>query len=408
MMNYPVKLDSIFNKLRQNGMKPIIIGGYVRDKILNVNSKDIDIEVYGVDSLQKLEKILREFGDVNSVGKSFGVCKLKYEELDLDFSLPREDSKISSGHRGFEIKTDSQLDFTTATSRRDFTMNAIGYDIVEQRLLDPFHGVKDIKHQVIRAVNLSKFGEDPLRVLRAVQFASRFHFKLDDALFEKCKNMVASQALEELPKERIFGELKKLLLKSPKPSDGILLLKAFHSTLYFDAFEEMLDALDYFAGKNIKDSDIKLTLMLVLLSYKLQEEQSSTFLSLLTEKKELHKEVLSLLKNKETLNIYKYNDYDLYRLATHVNIKKFLYMIDALTLGKEAARIKSIEQRAQKLNILHTKAEALIQGRDLIKLGYKPSPRFSTLLDKVYDAQLRCEFTTYTEAVEWIKTHLRR
>ena len=407
MFEYPNKLNIIFDKLNKNMIKSIIIGGYVRDKMLNLNSKDIDIEVYGVNSLLELEKILKEFGEVNSVGKSFGVCKLRFHELDIDFSLPREDSKISSGHRGFLVTTNSKLDFITASSRRDFSMNAIGYDVIEKKLLDPFHGIKDIKNKTIKAVDLSKFDEDPLRVLRAVQFAARFEFTLDNALLNKCKKMVKEKLLDELPKERLFEEIKKLLLKSNKPSLGILLLKELQSTLYFDEFEEILDALDYLAKQNIEDSNIKLTLMLALLSYKFQEDQNSNLLNLLTEKKELHKNISSLLKSKNTFNIQQFSDYDLYKLATYVNIENFLCLLNAVTLGKESEQIQLIVSKAKKLKILHTQAKALIHGKDLIKLGYKPSTKFSTLLAKAYDAQMHSQFINYNEALQWIKIHLK-
>jgi len=106
MIDYPNKLNNLFDKLLNLNINPIIIGGYVRDFLLKIKSKDIDIELYGISSFSKLEEILNEFGDVNSVGKSFGVCKLRVDDLDLDFSFPRIDSKIDKGHKGFEIKID--------------------------------------------------------------------------------------------------------------------------------------------------------------------------------------------------------------------------------------------------------------------------------------------------------------
>ena len=133
LFDYPKYLDKIFDKLNKNNIRSIIVGGYIRDKFLNLNSKDIDIELFGVSTYDELEKILQEFGEVNTVGKSFGVCKLSLKTLDLDFTLPRLDNKIGSGHCGFEIKVDKNLDFKTASSRRDFTMNAIGYDLIEKK-----------------------------------------------------------------------------------------------------------------------------------------------------------------------------------------------------------------------------------------------------------------------------------
>ncbi|HIP14674.1 MAG TPA: CCA tRNA nucleotidyltransferase, partial [Sulfurimonas autotrophica] len=114
MITYPQSLNTIFNKLYKYHIQPVIVGGYIRDALVDIPSNDIDIELYGIDSLQKVEKILQEFGKINSVGKSFGVCKLLYKNLDLDFSLPRKDNKIASGHQGFQIIIDTHLNFKTA------------------------------------------------------------------------------------------------------------------------------------------------------------------------------------------------------------------------------------------------------------------------------------------------------
>ena len=144
LLEYPDKLNILFDKLENHDIRPIIVGGYVRDFFLKKPSKDIDIELYGVKSLKQLEGILEEFGSVNNVGKSFGVCKLSLNDLDIDFTLPRRDNKIAPGHSGFLIEFDNTLDFTTASSRRDFTMNAIGFDIKKQKFLDPYNDRSNI------------------------------------------------------------------------------------------------------------------------------------------------------------------------------------------------------------------------------------------------------------------------
>ena len=409
-MNYPSQLQPIFNTLLEQNIKPIIVGGFVRDSLLEIESKDIDIELYNLASLDSLEKILAEFGDVNSVGKSFGVCKLTLKDLDIDFSLPRRDSKISKGHAGFKITTDSSLDFPTATSRRDFTMNAIGYDVSTHKLLDPFNGIDATKSKLISAVDLSKFDEDPLRVLRAIQFASRFEFHLDDALFEKCKTMLQNSVLEELPKERIFEEIKKLLLKSKKPSIGFKLLQELGGFTYFkelaslsdEAFALTLKRLDYLASLDTKGK--RLALMLSLLTQPLQLQERTTFLERFTNKKELLQEVLLFTTIRVDVN--NFSDYDIYLLATQVTIKTFLYYLEALSLGSDQKQVEKIKQRAIELNVLEKKAPALLLGRDLISLGLKPSEKFSTILHDAYLAQINALFHTKDEAIEWVKKNL--
>jgi tRNA nucleotidyltransferase (CCA-adding enzyme) len=405
-MNYPKSLNKIFITFKKFHIKPIIVGGYVRDTLLKIDSKDIDVELYGVDKLQIVEDILKEFGEVNSVGKSFGVCKLKIENLEIDFSLPREDSKVSIGHKGFEITTDANLNFTTASSRRDFKMNAIGYDVVEKKILDPFDGQKDIKEKKISAIDELKFIEDPLRVLRAVQFAARFEFTLDEKLFILCKKMVANNLLNELPKERIFQEIKKLLLKSQKPSQGFILLKKLNTRLYFSEFKSQLPTLDFMAQKNLENKEEKLSLMVALLSLNFKEKEQLKFLYLITESKSRLKEVGNFIQAKKTFNENNFTDYDIYILATKVKVKSFLYLLDALFLGKREKEILGIEERAKKLGVLYKQIAPLILGRDLIQLGLKPSPKFSTLLKEAYNAQLKTKFRNKEEAIVWLKNYL--
>lgn len=414
MTDYPNKLEIIFDKLDKLDIKPIIVGGYNRDKLLNLDSKDIDIELYGINSLEELEKILEEFGEVNSVGKSFGVCKLAFDELDLDFSLPRIDSKISDGHRGFNIQTDSTLDFKTASSRRDFTINAIGYDVKSKKALDPFNGKTDIQKKLLRAVNITKFAEDPLRVLRAVGFASRFSFTLDETLFVKCKEMIQSGVLDELPRERIYQEIIKLLLKSPNPSLGINLLKELDGFLYFKELSKLtqneltstLDALDYLSSLHIKNKDSKILLMLTILVSNLTKVDAYSFLDSLVGKKELIAKGVALYENQDSLDEINVTDYDLYRLATKVTLENYFHFLNAKTLGQKVQSIKKLTLRAKNLGILQNSAVAFVQGKDLINLGLKPSQEFSKLLKNAYEAQMHSKFNTHEEAIVWLKKEL--
>ena len=248
MIDYPKKIDIIFDKLNEEGATPIIVGGFVRDALLGLESKDIDIEVYNLASYEKLKNILKNFGSVNLVGKSFGICKVGIDDLDLDFSLPRKDNKISSGHKGFEIEVDSSLNFYEASKRRDFTINAIGYDPAAKKIIDPFSGQKDIKDKILRAVDPTKFAQDPLRVLRGVVFCARFGFEMDGELKNLCSQMIQNQMLDELPSQRIFEEIKKILTKAKKPSIGFRLLKELSDgkllNLKKDTFDEFLKLTD--------------------------------------------------------------------------------------------------------------------------------------------------------------------
>jgi len=132
-MYLPKIIETISKKLQEHNAKAIIVGGSVRDHFLNLPIKDYDIEVYGLQNMEQLENILSEFGSVNLVGKSFGVLKFVHEKEEYDFSFPRLESKVAKGHRGFDIQINGKMSFKEASKRRDFTINAIGYDIMRQK-----------------------------------------------------------------------------------------------------------------------------------------------------------------------------------------------------------------------------------------------------------------------------------
>jgi tRNA nucleotidyltransferase (CCA-adding enzyme) len=403
MIDYPRELDEIFDKLKIYSTRIVIVGGFIRDSLLNIDSKDIDIEVYGIESFTKLENILKEFGNVNSVGKSFGVCKLQFKTYDLDFSLPRSDNKIDIGHRGFEVNINSNLDFKTATSRRDFTINSIGYDVINKEILDPFNGVGDLKNKLLKMVDEHSFIQDPLRVLRAVQFYARFELNIDDNLLKICKDMVSKNMLNELPKERIFGEVKKLLFKAKKPSIGFELLKKFGSDLYTDNIY-ILDNI-----KLINNPKTNIILMLGALCYNFSINKSTIFIQKLSDEKALLERVLPLIQNHHKIKT-NLSDYKLYKLATKVKIEELLIL--SKIIYKEIPNICEIcdiiEKRANKLNILKKRVTPLLTGKDILKFKIKPSPKFSQILDVAYEAQMSSKFTTQKEAIEWLKSYLTK
>jgi len=413
MVDYPNKLDIIFDKLLDRNINPVIIGGYVRDFLLKKESKDIDIELYGISSFKKLEELLEEFGDVNSVGKSFGVCKLKLDDLDLDFSFPRVDSKIESGHKGFEVKIDSSLDFKIATSRRDFTINAIGYDIKTKEILDPFSGREDLEKKILRAVDIDKFQDDPLRVLRAIQFSSRFNLSINSELFTICKKMIENSLLDELPKERIFIEIQKLLLKSSTPSSGIKLLNSLGGFNYFTEFKNMnlhdlektYKALDIMSSLKTTNNKTNTILMLAVLCYQLSAERYEPFLFRLSDDKHLLNKVSSLLKHQNDINFEHFSDYDIYILATKVTLEEFVSFSIA-TSQAELEYINNLKTRAKELGVLHEKAKAIVQGKDILNFGLKPSKEFSKILDRAYDAQISGIYRTKEGAYIWLEKEL--
>lgn len=187
------------------------VGGFVRDKIMKHENKDIDIEVHGISS-DALEDILDRIGKRMEIGESFGIYGIK--GCGLDIALPRKERPYGKGHRDFDIDVDPFIGTEKAALRRDFTINALMENILTGEITDHFGGVSDISNKIIRHVSDKTFPEDPLRVLRAAQFASRFEFDIADETLLLCRNI----DLSTLSKERIDGELAKALLKAEKPS----------------------------------------------------------------------------------------------------------------------------------------------------------------------------------------------
>lgn len=197
--------------VEQSGGRTYYVGGFVRDRLLGKENKDVDIEVHGV-SVPTLETILDGLGERLAMGASFGVMGLRH--YDLDIAMPRSERAIGGGHRDFEVVVDPFIGQRSAARRRDFTINALMEDVLTGEVLDFFGGKDDLMHGRIRHVDPTTFVEDPLRVLRAAQFAARFGFEVDS----KTRSLCATMDLTTLPGERVFGELEKALLKASRPS----------------------------------------------------------------------------------------------------------------------------------------------------------------------------------------------
>ncbi|MDQ1338305.1 MAG: hypothetical protein QG617_1272, partial [Campylobacterota bacterium] len=278
------------------------------------------------------------------------------------------------------------------------------------KVLDPYNGINDLKEKILRAVDEKSFAEDPLRVLRAAQFCARFELKIEQNLFLTCRDMVSKNMLAELPKERIFEEIKKLLLKSRKPSRGFELLKEFGTGIYTDN----LDVVDELAKRLTANNQTNLILMLAGLCYNFEEEKVEDFISKLSDEKELLKRTLLLVNfHNEIENIYinNLNDYLLYKLAAEVNIDELLILNSAIYFAKNDSKIykagEEVYKRAKDLNILNKKLPPLLGGKELLESSLKPSPKFSKILDAAYEAQMHGDFKNYDEALLWLKKYLK-
>jgi len=212
-LRLPHLLSAIVRNLGAAGYRALVVGGAVRDSLLGGEPKDFDIEVHGI-GYDRLAEFLSEHGRVDLVGKSFGVVKLNAGGHEYDFSVPRRDSKFGLHHRDFHATFDEEISPQEAASRRDFTINAMAYDPLEEKLLDFFGGADDLKNHVLRATSAA-FAEDPLRVLRGMQFACRFDLALDPETASMCQSI--SDQYTTIAKERVADEFMKWAVKSSRP-----------------------------------------------------------------------------------------------------------------------------------------------------------------------------------------------
>jgi len=453
-MRLPNIIKTISKSIREKNGRAIVVGGSVRDYFLNLPIKDYDIEVYGLNSILELEKILQKYGKVKAVGKKFGILKFVYKGEEYDFSFPRTENKVSKGHRGFEVFCNGKMDFKEASIRRDFTINAMGYDIERDEFLDPFNAKEDIKKRILRHINNNSFVEDPLRVYRGIQFCARFEFEFDKSTFKLCKSMVERDELLELPKERVYEEFKKLLLKSDKPSIGFELMRKLGILKYFpelkaivgipqsprwhpegDVWIHTLLSIDKMAQMRKGDEKKDLKLMFATLCHDLGKathtqiqpdrisarghelagvKPTKKFLYRLTDEHKFIDSIATLVEYHMTPSQYfrgKVKNKTIRKLSTKVDIEELVTVARADFLGRTTPEsLRGVYNagdwlllKAKELDVYNAPPKPIIKGRDLISLGLAPSKEFKTILNQIYSKQLDGEINNQEEALSYIK-----
>ncbi|MDR2735768.1 MAG: polynucleotide adenylyltransferase [Puniceicoccales bacterium] len=436
------KLRKVLSTLHSNGAKCYFVGGCVRDAILGEPITDLDLEVFNISS-DVLSSILAKDHDIDYVGKSFGVIKI--HGLDMDISVPRTEEKIGETHRTFSIVERTDMDIAMAASRRDFTINALYFDLLSNQVIDRFDGLKDIKNKLLRHTS-DKFAEDPLRVLRAMQFTARFDMTVAEETIEISRGL----SCDNISCERILGEWKKLLLLGKTPSRGLRFLKACGWLRYFpevsnlvgceqdpilhpegDVFEHVCLAMDYFPRVRSGDVFDDMVVGFALLCHdfgkpatmfrdkngihnhghaKCGVAPARVFLERMRVPKRIVDQVLHLVEHHMDIrDIVKSNDMDtdIRVLATQVERIDLLIKV---SLCDTFRRVKIhgtneelIQDRAKKLGVLYEKPTPLLLGRHLIDLGLVPGKNFSQLLDLAFEAQLNGKFFDEPGAIQFIK-----
>ena len=436
------KVIALARVVHEAGGRALLVGGCVRDELMGNVVKDWDLEVYQV-APALLRQLLDQFGSVNAVGEAFTVYKLG---TDLDISIPRRERKSGRGHRAFVIEGDPSMSVVEATRRRDFTVNAILKDPLTNEIIDPFNGRRDIEGRLLRAVSTETFAEDSLRVLRAAQFASRFQFSIDSETVALCRTIDVT----DLPAERIWGEMEKLLLRSARPSLGLALLRDLgvvsqlfpeiaalidvpqdpvwhpegdvfiHTQLVMDRARELIDDLPY---------PKQITVMLAAVAHDFGKpgttefiedhwrsrgheeagvEPTSSFLDRLNvhtiDGYDVRAQVISLVKEHlKPGEFYKKRDEigegAFRRLARRCEPDLLYRVAKADSLGRNGEWVPREKwygteaqewfiERARQLEVEQKPPDAILLGRHLLELGISPGPRMGEITRAVYEMQL--------------------
>ncbi len=401
MKNIEMSVNIAEKVSKANGVA-YYVGGFIRDKLMGLKSKDfdIDIEVHGV-SKENLYKILESIGEPINIGKSFGIISLK--NYNIDVSMPRTETKVGSLHTDFEVSIDENMGTYNATKRRDFTINSIMQNILTGEIIDHFGGVKDIESKVIRHINDKTFSEDPLRVLRACGFASRFDFKIHETTLSFCKNI----DITKLSKERIFLEVVKVFKKSEKPSiffrelDKINHLSFWFKGLYdsknlafnknITLFDHAMLMLDFASGLKDKVNE-PINFMFSVLCNDLvkisgDEKIIISFLERFTDNKKLIKYVENMVNLSGEIE-YKSNlksTNKIFDLALEPNDLIYLY----ITINLENEYIEIENFLLERLKIYYDiMSKDYITGYDLIDFGIKRGKNFKTIMAYAHNLKL--------------------
>ena len=417
----PGRLLSIAGDIRSAGGRAFLVGGWVRDALLGKDCRDYDIEVYDL-TQDELVPILKKYGRTNLVGKAFGVIHLAMKGLSLDFSFPRTESKVGYGHRGFVVHTDEKLSFKEAALRRDFTINAMGMELPELTLCDPYGGIDDLKKGLLRHVGPA-FVEDSLRILRGVQFASRFALTLSPETVELCRTLT----LADLSVERLFEEFKKWLLKPGKPSLGLrafldIRLNEFFPEVFplresWEDLGEMLDNMEnarralVAEGNALSESQ---SMEFAFASFLCgNPETSLKFLERITNESHLLKNVPLLLGAYSGLPLGIVSDVpSLRRLAVKLDGLKLLCLLVKATPRKFYAAAGDAEfpeklwQAAADFDLLDIAPQPYLTGKMLMELGVKPGKQMGEIIKQSFELQLDGKIKNVDDAVAWARERL--
>jgi tRNA nucleotidyltransferase (CCA-adding enzyme) len=450
----PPELENILLQTAELG-RAWLVGGAVRDALLGLPpGRDFDIEVFGV-NYEQLVHALSRWGRTDLVGRSFGVVKLNTGgDCHYDFTVPRQDSKVAPGHKGFDVEFDPAITPKEAAARRDFTINSIMYDPRARQTLDFFGGAADLRNRVLRHTSAA-FAEDPLRVLRGMQFAARFNLTAAPETVEISRRM--KNACSELAVERVREEWFKWAQSSTVPSAGLRFLAETEWIDHFPEIKSMIgvpqepdwhpegdvfihtchccDALARLAQWQAEDPQSRIVHMLAVLAHDFgkpattchamkdgvmrimspgHEEAgaalAATFLERMRAPQAIQARVLPLVRH-HLFHFQGMTDRAVRRLARRLepeNIQGLCLVMTADSMGRpprpavEPEFVRHLLACAHELQVRQKPPAPILMGRHLIELGLEPGQIFGVILHKAYEAQLEGAFMDLPQAWQWL------
>lgn len=409
----PAGVQKVLDGIRNNGYQPLLVGGTVRDAIVDGRApKDFDIEVYGVD-IDTLAASLRKDGlIVDEVGKSFGVLKINNRQGDdLDISVPRKDSLTGAGHRDFDVVMEKDMTIEDASSRRDYTINSLMYDDKLKVVIDPNHGLEDLKNKQLKHISAA-FEEDLLRPLRGFQFAGRFGMDMHPQTAQYCQTL--AERVHLIADERIATEWEKFYLKATQPSQSLKVLRKMGWNVHAPGLEDVnsegsglgkkIDTAHHVAKKDGISNEQRVALMSSVITDTMDPEVAKKFTKTTIIGHKLQRSAYELSTTKIDPKI---STYDLRRQSVAmskggINIRDWARKEEILGRGAAA---KKVLAKAEKLNIADEGERPLLLGRHVLDLtDKKPGRWMSELLAEAEEKQFQGELNSLEEAVEWAKT----
>ncbi len=450
----PNQLAALMASIKQPA-KAYLVGGCVRDALLGHPVHDYDIEVYGM-PMEKLLKHLQSRGRTDAVGKSFGVIKWSPKPGETyDIALPRKEINTDTGHRGFSVHADPFLPLEAACERRDFTINAMLYCPLEKRLIDFFGGKEDLKKRQLRHTS-EAFHEDPLRVMRGMQLAGRFGLSPHPETLTLCRSMHSSFA--SLPKERLWEEWKKWATQSTHPSMGLCFLREAGWLSHYtslnqmigipqdphwhpegDVWEHTLLVCDAMVGAESWQDGLscedRLAIMMACLLHdtgkvtttktilkeglqrivspghaQVSSRLSEVFLDQIGAPLWLTQRVRPLVQE-HMMHLQQPTERAVRRLSRRLepeSIRHLCHLMLADARGRGQAsqanpiHVMALRKTAEKLEVTHGAPKPLVQGKQLLSMGYPPGKEMGRLLTKVYDQQIEQGWSQRQSARAWL------